>query len=253
MGIVFASNKGLIRNFAEEVSPFRTALVEPGKERVDIKLAGLTGEEAEVALLKLDQMAYSRNHEGIAVMLTEEAASILAAIRLVKTETKQPFQGILGVGGNLDLQWLRPKHVGETTLLNLDATAGLGLYQGANGAIYTWLAPVVANTWASLIPSQKMVEEAAVVHLGAIDPIDVPKIGGVEFQLSGIPVPVQSTNFNIRRGLGSYGELPFVRFEKPVLVGPEKTQRVRLMPNITGDTKFELMSILIAKAESLTG
>jgi len=250
MGLVFQATKGLIRDFPEETVSWKKALIEPGKAVTDVKCAPLSAEEVEMILLKLDQMAMSVQHEGIAKMVAEEAESILLAIRMVKDETKSPFAGILGAGANLDMMWLRPKDVGGT-LLNPAATSSKGLYDGTSGGVLTWTHSFTADTAAAIIPEQTMAEEAAVVHLGAIDPVEVPKIGAMKVTLAGIPAPAQSTPFNIR---GSFGTqtLPFVRFEKPIIVGPEKTQKIELEPDITGDSKFQLMSLLIAKAEKLT-
>lgn len=96
-----------------------------------------------------------------------------------------------------------------------------------------------------------MVEEAAVIHLGAIDPVEVPKLESIRFTLAGIPAPAQSLPFNIRQGFANYS-LPFVRFEKPVIVGPEATQLIDVYPNLSGDSKLQLLSLVIAKAQILT-
>lgn len=251
MGLVLQANQGLLRSYAEETIPWRKALIEPGKAEAAIKLAPLDSDEVELILTDLDQLCMSAQHEGIAKMVAEESESILTAIRMVKTETKSPYTGILGVGANLGMMWLRPKNVGETATLNKDATAGLGLYQGTSGGVYTWLHPFVANTSAQIIPEQTMSEEAAVIHLGMIDPMEIPKVNAMKVTLAGIPAPAQSLAFNIRESLGT-NELPFVRFVKPIIVGPEKKQKLELMPYITGDSKPELMSILVARAQDLT-
>ena len=251
MGLIFKSNQDLLKNFAEADVPWKKAIIEPGQQMVKVKAAELTMDEVETVLLKLDQMAMSRQHEGIAAMLAEEADSILLAVRMVKTETKQPFLGMQALGANLDMTWLKPRHVGDNTLLNSANTAALGLYLGTNAGVFTWdNNNLVADTWASLIPSQTMIEEAAVVHLGAIDPSAVPKINTIEFTLAGIVLPTQVLDFNIRPSLGDLS-LPFVRFEKPIIVGPEKRQLIRVKPNITGGSKFQLVSLLITKGELL--
>jgi len=170
---------------------------------------------------------------------------------MVKDETKELFMGIQGLGSSLDMAWLRPKDVGATTLLNSAATAGLGLYNGTNGAVYTWLHSFIAGTSSIIIPEQTTIEEAAVVHLGALDAVEIPKVNAITFTIQGVDSPTQSMPFNIRRSVGA-DSLPFVRFEKPIIVGPEKKQKVAVMPNITGDSKFQLLSLLIAKASSLT-
>jgi len=251
MGLVFQATKGLISSYSEETVSWKKALVEPGKAVTDVKCAPLTAEEVEMILLKLDQMAMSVQHEGIAKMVAEEAESILLAVRMVKDETKSPFAGILGAGANLDMMWLRPKDVGDSNSLNSAGTDNKGLYKGTSGGVLTWTHSFTADTAAEIIPEQTMAEEAAVVHLGAIDPVEVPKVGAMKVTLAGIPAPAQSLPFNIRSAFGSQS-VPFVRFEKPIIVGPEKTQKIELEPDITGDSKVQLMSLLIARAEKLT-
>ncbi len=250
MGLVYQAAKDQITSYDEGVVPWSKALIEPGRKEARVKAAQLSLEEAEQIILKLDQMAMSRQHEGIAAMLAEEMESILLAVRLVKTETKEEFTGILGVGANLDIAWLRPKDVGGTKL-NSAQTASLGLYAGTIAAVYTWTQTFVANTAQDIIPEQTSAEEAAVIHLGAIDPVEVPKIDMMTPYLAGIAAPAQSTPFNVRKGFGVQ-EMPFIRFEKPIIVGPEKKQRISLMPNISGDSKFQLLSLIIARAQEMS-
>lgn len=250
MGLIYKANLGLIKGYGEETLPVRRALLQTGQPEVKVKVAKLDADEVEIILLKLDQLALSVQQEAIATMLAEEAESILAAIRMVKDETKEPFLGIQGLGSSLDMVWLRPKHVGDSTLLNSANTAGLGLYSGTNAAVYTWLQSFIAGTTKNIIPEQTMIEEAAVVHLGAIDTVEQPKCNAITFTLQGVDSPTQPLAFNIRRTLGSES-MPFVRFEKPIIVGPEKKQKVTLVPNITGDSKVELLSLLITKASLL--
>ncbi len=247
MGKVYLSNTGLIKPYSEGDLKISKALMQTGQGEVTVKGASLSQDEVETILLKLDQLALTYQSEAIATMLAEEVESILAAIRMVKSETKESFMGIRGLGSSLDITWLRPRNVGETNTLNSAGTAGLGLYGGTSGGVYTWLQSFTAGSSKTIIPTQTMAEEAAVVHLGAIDTSEIPKLDAITFALAGVSSPTQPLPFNIRRGL-SYYDVPFVRFEKPVIIGPEKQQQITVIPNITGDSKFELLSLLITKA-----
>lgn len=250
MGIVFQANKGLIRDYVEETVKFPDALIEPGKPAAEVKLAPMSSEEVKRLLLKLDMIAWEKINPAAAAMVAEEVSSIITAVRMVKVETKAEFMGMLGSGANLDITWLRPKDVGGP-LLNAPGTANKGLYGGASGGVLTWLHTFTAGTSEDIIPEQVMAEEAAVVHLGVIDPIEVPKVNAIRFEIAGIPTPAQPLNFNIRSAFGTEA-VPTCRFEKPVIIGPEKKQKVTVMPNISGDSKLQLLSLLVAKAESLT-
>jgi len=249
MGIVFQHNKPLVgTSFPEEDVTFRNALIQPGQAEVTQKAATLSAEEVERILLKLDQLAMSVQHEGIANMVAEEIDSILLTIRMVKTETKQDFMGLLGFGSQLDMRWLVPKDVGATWFTS--DTGSIGLHAGSAGAVYTWLHTYTANTDSDIIPEQTLKEEVGLVLLGAMDTVEVPKCNKIEFTLAGIPAPAQSLPFNIRKTFGN-NSLPFVRFEKPIIVGPEKKIKVEVMPNISGDSKLQLLAFVIAKAEDL--
>lgn len=250
MGLVYQQAKGLIANYAEKTEVWTKALIEPGKAEASAKCAELTSAEVERILLKLDQLALSRQNEAIAVMLAEEMESILIAARMVKTESKAAFAGILGVGSQLDVTWLRPKDVGDS-LLNGAESSDLGLYGGTSGGVYTWLQTFVANTSDDIIPEQTMAEEAAVIHLGLIDPVEVPKCNAIRFTLAGIAAPAQPLPFNLRKSLGIY-DLPVIRFEKPIIIGPERKQKIDIMPNISGDSKPQLLSLLFGQAQDLT-
>ena len=245
-------NAHLVKNYLAGTEQWSKALIAPGQAEASVKLAALSAEEVDLILMKLDMLALNRQNPAIAAMMAEEADSILTAIRMVKTETKEAFRGILGAGANLDIMWLRPQDVGGT-ILNPAATGSLGLWAGTSGAVYTWLHSwTTGGTKETMIPSQKMAEEGAVVHLGAIDPIEVPRCTAIQFTLSGLPAPPQSLARNIRKGFGTQ-DIPVMRFEKPIIIGPEKTQVVEVNATTTvGDTKLQLLSLLIAKAEDLT-
>lgn len=251
MGVVFQANKGLIKAYDDKAFNYSKALIEPGKLEAEVKPAGLSADEVNAILLKLDMLAMESANPAIAAMVAEEVESILVAVRMVKAQANASFAGILGSGSNLDIKWLRPKDVGGPILRGTAAAGALGLYGGGGGAVFTWLNTFAANTSQSIIPSQTMLEEGAVVHLGGIDPVEVPKLESIRFTLSGIPSPAQSLACNIRKSFGT-DDVPVVRFEKPVIVGPEKTQLIDVMPNISGDSKFQLLSFIIARAQDLT-
>ncbi|MBA7636977.1 hypothetical protein ES703_44609 [subsurface metagenome] len=253
MGLVYLTNKGLIKPLAEATIKYSKALIEPGKLEAEVKVAPLTADEVNLILLKLDILASEKANPAIAAMVAEEAESILLAIRMVKAETKASFAGILGSGANLDIMWLRPQDIGGSPMRGTADVGSLGLWAGTGAAVYTWLhAWTTAHTAENMIPSQTMAEEGAVIHLGAIDPIEVPKCNAIQFTLAGIPSPPQSLSRNIRKGFGTE-DVPVMRFEKPIIVGPEKTQLVQVNATTSGgDTRLQLLSLLITKAETLS-
>lgn len=249
MGIVFSANRALVANYQEETATIRDILIEPGRPEASVKLAPLTSVEVDKILKKLDSLVMQLANPAIATIVAEEVQAILVAIRMCKTETKEDFMGLLSAGSNLDICWLRPMHIGSSLL----ATSGSnkGLYAGTNAAVLTWLHNFTATTETDMVPEQTMKEEAVVIHLGAVNPIEDPKLESIKFYLAGIPTPAQSCEFRgIRKSFGSQ-DVPIVRFEKPIIVGPEKKQQIKVKPYVTGNDKCQLLSLLITKSEDM--
>jgi hypothetical protein len=249
MGLVWQHNQGVIKAYPEETKLVSNVVIDMGKAETEAKLAAFSDDEAERLLRKLDVLAPSDMEPFIAKIVGENAEAIMTLVRMVKAEAKGEFLGHLGTGNALDIRWLRPKDVGGT-ILNSAAAGALGLYGGGGGAVYTWTQTFVANTAQIMIPAQAMTEEAGCIHLGIIDPVEVPKCDAIQFTIAGIPGPAQILPFNIRKGFGS-ADLCIVRFEQPVLIGPEKTQRVDVMPNLSGDSKLQLLTLVVARAQNM--
>jgi hypothetical protein len=217
-----------------------------------IALAAFSAKESDTLLLKIDALVNQTNNPLIATLVAENVQSIFIAVRMAKEQAKGQFAGILGAGTMLDLKWLRPKDVGGA-ILNPAATGSLGLYGGTSGGVFTWLSTVTANSSANLVPSQTMEQFASVIHIGAIDPIEVPKITDVTFTLGGVATPAQSACQNVKTYLGTANnDIQVIRFEKPVIVGPLQSQAIAVMPGITGSTKFQLLSFVCARCQELT-
>lgn len=253
MGIVFQTNKALVRDYGEETAVIRDILIEPGREQSQVKLAALSSLESDRLLRKLDTLAMQTMDPSIATMLAEEAQAIMVLVRVVKTETKESFMGVLGSGSNLDIAWLRAQHIGSVLTRGTAAADNLGIWSQVPFAVgaETWLHTVTPNAAEIYWPTQTMREEAGVIHLGVIDPIEVPKIDSITFTIAGIPSSAQSLNLQVRKQFGT-NQSPIVRFEKPVLIGPEKTQMITVFPFTAGDTRLQLLSLIVAQAQQLT-
>jgi hypothetical protein len=249
MGLVWQHNLGVIQAYPEETRKVSNVVIDMGKPDAEAKMAALSSDEAERLLRKLDVLAPSDMEPFIAKIVGENVEQIMTLVRMVKAEAKGEFLGHLGTGNALDIRWLRPKDVGGP-ILNSAAAGALGLYGGGGGAVFTWTQTFVANTAQIMIPAQTMTEEAGVIHLGIIDPVDVPKCDAIQFFIATIPGPAQILPFNIREGFGT-NQLPAVRFEQPVIIGPEKTQQVTVMPNLAGDSKLQLLTLVVARAQSM--
>ncbi|MFA5186420.1 MAG: hypothetical protein WC551_08095 [Patescibacteria group bacterium] len=251
MGLIWNSTKGLAKDYGEETINWKKALIEPGKDVAAVKLGPLGRDEVELICLGLDQLIQSRYNEAVAVAMAEEMESILILARMVKAETKAPFQGALAVGTQLAMMMLRAKDVGGS-LLNPAATASCGLYAGTSAAVYTWLHTFTQNSSEYMIPTQTMYQWAGVIHLGLLDTVEVPKINALQWTLAGLASVPQSVASTMKKSTGQTFDVSFARFEKPVIVGPLRSQRLALMPYITGDSKPELVSLLFARAQDLS-
>lgn len=250
MGLVYRTNQQMIMHYDAGMAEVDNALITPGQDKVVVKVAEVDADEVRRLLQKIDAIANSYMNEAVAVTYAEVFPAILTAMRMVKEETKAPFKGMVASGTELDAVALIPENFGGA-ILNPAATGSTGLYGGTAAGVYTWMnaSSFTAGTSDDLMPEQIMDKYAAVVHIGAIDTVAVPKINRIRFTISGIATPAQPTVFNIR---GVNGTTPFVRFERPVIVGPLKKQKIDVDPNIAGYSKFELLSVLIAKADVLT-
>ena len=242
-------HRGLIKGHPEETVVWDKALIEPGREEPTITLAPFSAREVETLFQKLNMLALYREHPGIAAMVAEEADSILVACRKVKTETKQDFRGILGAGMNLEIGWLRAKDVGGE-LTDQNTVAGKGAYGiGPGGGVYSWLNTFTAGVSVDMFPEATLIQEAGIIFLGFIDPIEVPKVEAIQFTLAGMPSPPQSLAFRVNQEFGGPGSLPFARLEKPVFVGPQRRFAVTVNPGISGDSKCEPLALLITAVE----
>ena len=247
--LVYQQNTNLIKDYVEEAREVTNILIQPGQMAVQQKLASLTAAEVDAILHKLDALAMSVMNEAVAIMVAEEAIGILTAVRIVKAQTKNPFAGILGAGPTLDIAWLRAKDIGGT-ILNKDETGSKGVH-GQTNSTTAWLYEHTADTSTEMIPEQTMKEEAGVIHLGAMDPIEVPKLEAYLWTLAGVPTGAQSLEFRVRKGFGN-NEVPIARFEKPVIVGPKGVQKLEVEPYADGDDKCQLLSLLIAQTQDLS-
>lgn len=254
MGLIYKENESLIRDYDEEPKmPWSKALIIPGSKVVEVNCAAVSKEEVAAILLKLDMMAHEANSDVIARALVSEADSVITLVRAVKKEVggAATFMGVQGAGQNLDLAWLRAKHLGST-LLNKAGTLLCGVYGQANGTLVWLYSTFVGGTAINYLPSQTMDDYAGLIHIGAIDPVINPPHDAITFTIAGRTSPAQSLGWNVRKAFNE-DVVPFVKFELPVLVTPKTTQQIQVLPTVTGaDSKMQLISILCAQAKDLT-
>jgi hypothetical protein len=254
MGLVYEANKGLVKSWpAEANAQYTEAVINPGQVKAPVAMDAFSEAESHRLLLKLDAMTNQYNNPLITTIVAENAQAVFVATRIAKMQNHGEFGGILASGIMMDMRWLRPKDVGGLILNPPGGVALTSLYAtGAGGTVYTWLQAVVANTAQNLIPAQTMEQFASVIHLGCIETEITPKITDVTFTLGGVATPAQSVGQNIKREIGgAANDIQVTRFEKPIIVGPLQQQQISVMPGITGMTRFQLLSLIIARAQEL--
>lgn len=254
MGIVWKTNSegmgNLVHPYPEESSgKLKDCLVNPSQAEPTFKLAGLSEDEVITILKKLDSFAPGWSPQ-ISLMFAEGAYAVIQAVRLAKYQSQQNFRGIFAQGGELDLRLLRPKDVGGA-IMSSGGTSATGLYAGTGAAVYTWLNTLVVNTTANMIPQQTMLQWAAQVYLGFIDPIEVPPIEAIQFKLYTVSIAPQPADFKLIKTLDA-NEIPVVKLEKPIIIPPLGQQYLDIKPYRSGDSKIQPISVIVARAQDLT-
>ena len=248
MGFVYANVGTWIHAYPEKEALFSDALLTPGQDDNTVTVEALTAGEVNKLALKLDILANEKQNMAISAAVAKAFPTILQLVAWVKDKTNQKFEGMRGVGSQLDILWLRPEDVGGT-LVDKDQGSNKHLWAGAS-AVHTWLhSYTTAGTAESVIPLQSMLREAGLIHIGVVQRVagEAPETR-IEFTLSGIAGPAQSLSFSQTNG----SELRFQEWEVPVVVGPEREQKVDVDPCAVQETRFELLSLLVARAKDLT-
>ncbi len=255
-----ARQMGWIKPYPDETSPTPDVIINIADPTSLRKMAAISAKEAEAVCLKLDML--SEYSPAVAMMVAEGAGSVIQMVRMVKWETKQEFKGILALGQALTLDWLRPCYIGGP-LLNSLATVAAGIYAGADptytgtpplsaAAVRTWLHNGTLGTIYHLIPPQKQNLYSGIVHLGAIDPIDTPKLGVATWFKDNAVIAPQSLNFDVRKSWGTW-DVPIMRWEKPILVPPLSIQALDVVTDLgtAADDMLKLLSILVLQSQDV--
>jgi len=235
-----------------------SALISPGKVTVNQAVASMTGNQLNALVLKLAANYRSSVSTPIADMVGDELDSIVALVRIIAqaAQGSSEFAGILASGQQLDVWPLRPKDVGGV-YLNGAGTALRGLYGGVSAAVYSWLlAGVVGGAVQHIIPAQTTSGQSpfgGLVLLGAIEKTYTPKIESISLILQGQPsgtVPAQPCAMTMKRTFGEDNDVSIFRFEKPVIITQNENFGVDIMPNVNGDTNFELIGVMCGQVQS---
>lgn len=249
----YAKGAGLIKAMPAGTFNWTSAVIVGNRPAAQVTLKGMTEDEVNALISKLDMICNGLSQPEIADMVAEELPNILMLVQLVKEQTNSPFTGIIsGTSDQLDIWPVRPKDVGGT-LMNPLATVSLGLYQGTSGGVYSWLtaSALTHGTAAHIVPAQTLSQYAGAIFLGSIEKIEVPKIGGIQYTVGGAATSPQPVTSNWKRTFGA-NDISVSRLEKPVIAGPQKSIAIDVMPTDSGDSNFELIAFLVGRAQDKT-
>lgn len=235
------------------------ALISPGKPAVDQAVAGMTGNQLNALISKVDQIYRSDVSNPISNMIAEEIRAVVTLVRIIAqaAQGSSSFAGVLASGQQLDIWPLRPKDVGGVFLNGAGAVVLGGLYGGVSAAVFTWLqVAAVAGVALHLIPQQTTSGQSpfgGMVIFGAIEKTYTPKIESINFILQGQAVgtmPAQPCAMTMKRTFGDDNDISIFRLEKPILITQNENFGVDIMPNISGATNFELIALMVGQVQS---
>jgi len=201
----------------------------PGKDYTLSKLSNADikrlGDEMDVLVANLNpviQDLYVRN-----------AATILNAIRMVNTETKQGFKGFLASGNELDIQFLGPRQFQDPD----NAVAGTRRTSwvrtiGAAWATLRDCAYIVDLTSAIAVPPAVagevellMAEEEAFVLLGFVNDAAAPCSNGYQITMNTEPYDIEDMDFEMVQPLTGTS---LWEMKRPWTIPPEQSGWVHL-------------------------
>lgn len=255
----YVEERGYITNYPNETIELKKEIVEIGQDRVRVHADSLTQEEVMQIADKLDLLV-SRHTDEVTSLVLKNIGSIINLVRIVKYENHQDFKSSRGIGNELDIRWLESFDIGSKVLAddNTGYVSGVSdeLREKINEQIKTeeearkkglyeekerqceWLSSdYFAGETKTMIPEQVMSEYAGVLHLGILNRKYKTKqiIGYASWRLSGTKSSKMPFKYT--------GKL--MEFEYPIMVLPEHKQELEVMSIDYGDTKLELVSLLV--------
>jgi len=201
---------------------------------VKTKLASFSREECQALIDMLDKMYYYNAYYSIKQTIIEDFDLIVNLIRSVKTETKQPFQGVYAKGNGL-------------TLKRLDVN-DFGYVWGTN-TNKTWKMTVTAGNAYEYIGTssnpEQTAEEEGIIILGFMEKSPVPKIDQVQLKKNGEDYIPQFLEWD------AVEDEPFVPLPEPYVMLPETNFQLKVHASVDGETEFVPVGFKILQAKKV--
>lgn len=227
-----ARKQGLIAEYPKSTTPLA------GKDRA---IAGLSQAESLNIVEKLDRIFPAEQNPLVSKMVADGLPDIIRAVQAVKEESKVQYEGMTAQGVALDINLMRP---GDFTRIN-GATSPVGWLQSYTATGDTdWLG-TPAN-------DEVLSDNEAMVFLGLIDPIEVPKVSAIQFfRFDRALGPAQVLTLDIRSTFGSQ-QMPMYQLPRPVVMVPEDGFNVTVFVEQTGDDRLQPVGLIIARRSDIT-
>jgi len=204
---------------------------------VTTKGSNFTETENNALINMLDKLYYVNSMQSIKNNIAENYDILVDVIRAVKTNTKQPFEGVFAKGNSLTL---KPLHEEDFNTVFGQTTDKTFEYDVVDGTVYDYIG--------TSAQPETTVEEEAIIILGFLEMNPDPKIYKVKFSKNGEDYIPQSLEFN------EVEEDQYVPLPEPYVILPESTYNIKVKADETGTTYLVPIGfrILMAKvAETL--
>lgn len=197
----------------------------PGKDYTLAKLSNADikrlGDEMDVLVANLNpiiQDLYARN-----------ALTILNAVRMVNTETKQGFKGFLASGNELDIQFLGPRQFhdpdGAANLARLTWARTITAAMMVAPSSVAYINDMASGIWPAAEFELVMAEEEALVLLGFVNDAALPCSNGYQITMNTEPYDIEDMDFEMAQPLTGTS---LWEMKRPWTLPPEQSGMVHL-------------------------
>jgi len=200
---------------------------------VQTKMASFTRDEYDALINILDKFFYKNSYPAVVSLVAENIQVIIDTIRVVKTETKQPFMGIRARGSQL-------------TLVNATADLFTRVW-GATGA-KTFEKDLTSTGSTDYIGTsanpESVGEEEGYVFLGFLEEEPTPKINKVLLTKNNDPFPYITLPWEAQ-------EVNLACLPEPWILQPEVTYYVQAYAYKTGTTSMVPIAFKILQGKNV--
>jgi len=202
---------------------------------VRTKLASMSRQEVQSLAEMLDKMFYLNSYYTVKQTIVENFDLIVDLVRSVKTETKQPFEGILAKGNKLTI---KPFDTGDFTNVWGTDTGKTWQKSVSAGTSYDYLGTSSAN--------ETTAEEEGIIILGLLEKEITPKIDQIQLEKNGEQYIPQYLEWD------AAADEPFLPLPEPFVMLPETSYYIKVHAYESGTTELVPVGFKVLQAKSVT-